>query len=97
MHRPLLIIVLLAFGGLTALALWHHGYWGIVAPHFLSWGAGQVLADLVIALCLILVWMWRDAQAQGRRFWPWLVLTLATGSFGPLIYLLWRPEPRPVT
>lgn len=95
MHRPLLIIVLLAFGCLTAIALWHHGYWGIVLPHFQSWGAGQVLADLVIALGLILIWMWRDAQTHGRSFWPWLVLTLATGAFGPLIYLLWRPRPRP--
>ena len=50
----------------------------------------QVLADLAIALVLVLVWLWRDAKATGRNPVPWVVLTLATGSFGPLIYLLTR-------
>jgi len=48
------------------------------------------LADLVIALSVFLVWMWRDARAIGRNPWPWLVMTLAIGSFGPLLYLLTR-------
>ncbi|CAM2009293.1 hypothetical protein [Acanthopleuribacter pedis] len=77
----------------TLPALWFHGYWGIIAPHFQSWGAGQVLTDLVIALAMVLVWMWFDAKKQGRRFWPWLLLTLAAGSFGPLLYVLFRPAP----
>lgn len=90
MQKVILSLVLAAFAVLTALALWFHGYWGIVAPHFQSFGAAQVLVDLVIALGLFLVWMWRDAQASGRNPWPWLVLTLAAGSFGPLLYLLTR-------
>jgi uncharacterized membrane protein len=90
MPRVLLIVTLVAFSALTAAALWHHGYWGIVAPHFESFGAAQVLADLVIALVLVLVWLWRDARAAGRNPWPWVVLTLAAGSFGPLLYLLFR-------
>jgi len=49
-----------------------------------------VLVDLVIALTLVLVWMWRDAQATGRNVWPWVLLTLVAGSFGPLGYLLTR-------
>lgn len=88
MHRVLLTLVLVPFAILTGLALWHHGYWGILAPHFESFGAAQVLADLVIALSLFLVWMWRDAARTGRNPWPWLVLTLVAGSFGPLLYLL---------
>lgn len=98
MPRVLLVAVIAAFGVLSALALWHHGYWGIVAPHFESFGAGQVFADLVIALVLAMVWMWHDARARGRAAWPWLALTLAAGSFGPLLYLLTRkpaPEVRP--
>ena len=90
MARTLIVVTLVLFGALTAAALWHHGYWGILAPHFQSFGGGQVLADLVIALSLVMVWMWRDARASGRNIWPWLVLTLVAGSFGPLGYLLTR-------
>lgn len=46
--------------------------------------------DLVIALGLVLVWLVQDARAQGRNPWPWVAITLATGSFGPLLYLLTR-------
>jgi Terpene cyclase DEP1 len=92
MPRTLLLVTLAAFGVLTGLALWHHGYWGILEPHFKSFGAAQVLADLAIALTLFVVWMWRDARATRRNPWPWLVLTLAAGSFGPLLYLLTRPS-----
>jgi len=34
--------------------------------------------------------MWHDAKARRRNIWPWIVPTLATGSFGPLPYLLPR-------
>lgn len=90
MQRFLLVLTLVLFGALTAAALRHHGYWGILAPHFQSWGGGQVLADLVIALTLVMVWMWHDAKATGRNVWPWVALTLVAGSFGPLGYLLTR-------
>lgn len=89
MARTLLFLTLAAFSVLTALALWHHGYWGILAPHFQSWGAAQVLVDLAIALTLVWVWLWRDARAHGRNPWPWVVLTVVAGSFGPLLYLAW--------
>ena len=88
MPRAILIITLILFGGLSGVALWQHGFWGIVAPHFQSTGAGQVFADLVIALTLVMVWMWNDAKAAGRNPVPWIVATLAVGSFGPLVYLL---------
>ncbi|MBI9086137.1 MAG: hypothetical protein JEZ11_21235 [Desulfobacterales bacterium] len=87
-QRILLLITLIAFLALTGIALWHHGYWGIVEPHFQSFGAAQVLADLVIALSLFLVWLWRDARTSGRNPWPWILVTFATGSIGPMIYLL---------
>jgi hypothetical protein len=88
MPRRLLTLTLVLFGALSAAALWQDGYWGILAPHFQSFGGAQVLADLVIALSLVMLWMWRDAKATGRNIWPWIALTLALGSFGPLIYLL---------
>ena len=90
MQRKVLLLVLVLFGVLTGVALWQHGYWGILEPHFKTFGAGQVFADLVIALTILMVWMWRDASASGRSPWPWIVLTFASGSFGPLFYLLAR-------
>ncbi len=88
MSRSTLLLILIPFSVLTAIALWQHGYWGILAPHFKTFGAGQVLADLVIALTLVMTWMWRDAKATGRNIWPWFIFTLVMGSFGPLLYLL---------
>lgn len=96
MRRAILIAVLAAFSALTAVALTQHGLWGLFAPLFQSWGAAQVGADLVIALSLFLVWMWRDARRRGRQPLPWLLLTLAAGSFGPLLYLLTQPASEPV-
>ena len=66
------------------------GRLGIVTWHVKRLGGAQVFADLVIALMLFMMWMWRAAQATGRRAWPWLIATLALGSIGPLLYLLTR-------
>jgi hypothetical protein len=88
MQKFILICVLVLFSVVSGLALYHHGYWGIIEPHFKSWGAGQVLFDLVIAVTILLVWMLRELRAAGKAAWPWVLFTLCTGSFGPLIYLL---------
>lgn len=88
--RSVLVVILILFGALSGAALWQHGYWGIFVPPFQSLNAGQILADLVISLTLVTVWMWHDARATGRNIWPWIVVTLALGSFGPLLYLLTR-------
>jgi hypothetical protein len=90
MQRSLLIVTLILFGALSAAALWQHGYFGIFALHFQTFGGAQVLTDLVIALTLVMVWMWHDARATGRNVWPWIAMTLAFGSFGLLLYLLSR-------
>lgn len=90
MPRIVLILTFAAFSALSAVAMWQHGYWGILEPLFKSTGGGQVLADLVIALGLFMVWMWRDARATGRNPWPWIALTAVGGSIGALLYLLRR-------
>lgn len=81
--QPLLLIaVFAAFGALSLAAIAEHGYFGLFEHQF------QSLADLVVACLLITVWMIGDARRSGRTVWPYLALTLAAGSFGPLLYLL---------
>lgn len=88
MPKTVLSLLLAALSGLTLWAVAQAGLWGLWLNN-LSHPAGiQVFADLGIALTLVLAWMWRDAAAHGRRFWPWAVFTLVAGSFGPLLYLL---------
>jgi hypothetical protein len=58
-------------------------------------GATLIAVDLCIALGMAMVWMWNDAKAHGRNVWGYLLLTLALGSLGPLLYLLLTPAPAP--
>jgi hypothetical protein len=89
MNKALLIAVLVAFSALTAYAVMHHG--GIIqwllfyTQDPASW---QIFADLLISLCLLLVFMKKDAEANGRPFWPWAVFSMTCGSFGPLLYFI---------
>lgn len=92
MKKSFLILALTVHGGITAGALWMDGLAGIIAAIGHSYGAIQIFADLVIALTLVMVWMWRDAKNSGRNIWPWIVFTLVAGSFGPLLYFLTGKE-----
>lgn len=47
-----------------------------------------VFVDLVIALTMVGIWMWRDAERRGIAVVPYLVIGLLLGSVGPLLYLL---------
>ncbi len=88
------LIMLLAaaagLGVLSALALADVGYFGIIKPHFLSWGGAQVFADLSVLAIMACVWMVRDAPAHGLSAWPFIGITIVAGSFGPLLYLVAR-------
>ena len=86
----MLIAVTVAFGALTAIAIADVGYFGIIEPHFKSWGAAQVFWDLVIVAVLAIIWMVNDAKSRDMNPWPFVALTLAAGSFGPLLYLILR-------
>jgi hypothetical protein len=85
-----LVVVLLAFGALTVRALAESGYVGVFAAQLSSWAGMQVLADLVILAVLACLWMLRDAPRHGLPAWPFLLITLAAGAFGPLLYLVAR-------
>lgn len=86
----LLLLVTVAFGVLTGIALADVGYMGIFEPHFQAWGPAQVFFDLVIVAALGCIWMVRDARSRARNPWPYVLITLAAGSFGILFYLIAR-------
>ena len=85
-----LLIVFAAFGGLSLMAIMDVGYFGILEPHFQSWGGAQVFVDLVIVCLLACIWMVHDARISGISAWPFIVLTMVAGSIGPMAYLLVR-------
>lgn len=85
-----LVLVLLDFAALTAWALYDVGYLGIFAAGLSGPASMQILADLVILGGLACLWMIADARAHGTNPWPYVVITLLAGSFGPLLYLLAR-------
>ena len=85
-----LVTVVIAFGALTAMALLDVGFLGILEPHFQSWGGAQVFVDLVIVCLLACIWMVNDAPSRGLNAWPFVLITLVAGSFGPLVYLVFR-------
>ncbi|MBM3792657.1 MAG: DUF2834 domain-containing protein [Acidobacteria bacterium] len=85
-----LLAVVLGLGALTGAALMESGYWGVITVHFRTWGGLQVLTDLVIRVVLAMIWMVRNAARQRLPVWPFLLITLAAGSFGPLLYLVVR-------
>ena len=86
----LLLIVTAGFGVLSVLALMDVGYFGIIEPHFRSWGGAQVFTDLVIVAVMACIWMSNDARERGLPAWPFIVITVFAGSFGPLLYLVAR-------
>ena len=83
-------LVLTGFAALTAWAIAVHGYVGFFQTLIATPAGLQVLADIVIACTLVLIWMWEDARARGLPIWPYTLLTLVLGSIGPLAYLIHR-------
>ncbi|MGV3527227.1 MAG: DUF2834 domain-containing protein [Candidatus Sericytochromatia bacterium] len=90
--RLLLLFVLLGFFALTAATVAKQGFVSVLVNQFQTLGGIQVFVDLAIMCGLFSVWMYHDAQATGRKFLPWFAVTLAIGSFGPLLYLITAPK-----
>ena len=85
-----LSVVLLNFSALTAYATYQYGVVGIVEVITANAVTVTLFVDLVIALSLVLSWMWQDARVRGTSLAPYVVLTLFFGSVGPLLYLIRR-------
>lgn len=92
MNRSLLayLAVFLGFAALSAWALIEVGYMGVIQVLWAGPGETQVFVDLAIALSISLGFIWPDAKARGISPVPYLLVTLALGSFGPLAYLIRR-------
>ena len=89
MNKALLSVVLIVFGALTAYSIYEvGGVLELVLVHLRHPAGWQIFADLVITMCLLLVFMKRDASRSGRPFWPWAIFSLLVGSFGPLLYFV---------
>jgi hypothetical protein len=69
-------VVLVSFLAFTAYALFQHGYIGFFEAVLASTAGVQAFVDLVIALSLIMLWMWNDARERGISPIPYLALTL---------------------
>jgi hypothetical protein len=83
-------VALVDFLALNAYVVYHYGYIGFFEMMMANAATVAVFVDLVIALTLITVWMWRDAKQRGVSPIPYTLLTLALGSAGPLAYLIRR-------
>ncbi|MGJ8670893.1 MAG: DUF2834 domain-containing protein [Oceanococcus sp.] len=88
--KALLVVVFAAFAVFSGWVMLQVGYMGVWTGALDNPGSQQVLIDLVIVCVLACSWMWQDAKARGANAWPFIVLTLGAGSFGPLLYLILR-------
>ncbi|HXK26488.1 MAG TPA: hypothetical protein VMS55_27745 [Myxococcota bacterium] len=89
-----LLVLLADFVAFTAYAAWSEGLAAFV-PLMLAfakssaWGA-QVMIDFLLAFAVVVGFVVADARRRGIAAWPFVALTLAAGSIGPLAYLLHR-------
>lgn len=88
--RFLLIDVLACFAAFTGWVIFEHGLVGLFESTLASPANLQVALDLVIALGLFVVWMFRDARERGLSPYLYAILIFATGSIGALVYLIRR-------
>ncbi len=85
-----LYVGILILGIATVLPLFREGLGAMSIPFKSSLWTTQYFVDLVMALCLVMLWMWQDCKRRGKNPLPWIGATLITGSFAPMIYLLVR-------
>ena len=88
-----MVDTLVLFLGLTAFAVYQHGYVGFFELAMANWATRLMFVDLTIALALFTVWMVQDARARGGSWLPYALVTLCFGAAGPLLYLIRRPQP----
>lgn len=88
-------VLLALHGAVSAWTMWVDGYVAIFTVTLSQWASAQVFSDLCVALFLVCSWMLYDARTSGVPAWPFVLVTPALGSFGPLGYLVARELRRP--
>ena len=91
-RQQLAILLLIPFSILSLYSVYYAGYWGLFQYQLDHPAGWQVLADLVIACSVMFIWVFSDAKRYNRNPWPYVVITLFLGSFGPLLYLALMPK-----
>ena len=89
-QQLILAVVLGVFSIFSGYVVYQYGYIGLFEQGLANAATAQVFLDLLIALSLVLVWMWQDARERGVSVAPYILLTFALGSVGPLLYLIRR-------
>jgi len=84
------LIVLLA---MDAYSVYLYGFVGFFRVVLANFAGVTAFVDLLIALVLIIVWMGDDARERNVSALPFIFLTIALGSIGPLLYLIRRVAP----
>lgn len=83
-------IVLLGFLAFTGYAIIQYGYLGFFDQVLGSTVSMLLFTDLTICLSLAGLWMFFDARQRDLPVAPYLVVGLALGAAGPLMYLIHR-------
>lgn len=81
------LVVLLA---MDAYSFYLYGYVGFFRMVLANFAGVTTFVDLAIALVLIIVWIGDDARERRVSAIPCVILTIALGSVGPLLYLIRR-------
>ncbi len=93
LKKPFIALVWLGFAALNFVGLLEGGYAGLWAYIQSMNVYGWILfVDLIIALTMVLTWLWKDAKANGRNPWFYTLLTVALGSIGTLLYILFSDK-----
>jgi Terpene cyclase DEP1 len=90
--KVLLGVLLAAHSAITVRAMLESSYLDLFKFAFEGWPARQIFSDLTVSLLLVTSWMLGDARKTGRNAWPYVLATVAVGSFAPLAYLLLAPR-----
>jgi hypothetical protein len=89
--RVLAAIALVLFTAFSVEVLWQFGARGFLDWALYNGATTLTFVDLALALTMVMVMMVRDARRRDVTVWPFLLLTVALGSTGPLLYFTLRP------